>query len=498
MKRIVVIVSAAIVFILLLSFSAIAAETAGKEEYIVEKGDSLWKISRLAGVNWLEIARVNKIKKPFIIYPEQKLVIPPWIWENHGADAYGRKNPIDAINSFKRLPEKIKRRFIDRIEKGKWKWSHLSFGDKRKEMVCGHASGVMGSHSGVIVGGKAARREATRQYVVLWQGVKYVLDDPLICHNWTWGIEKKPILSKFLVAPVFKAPSEFPSVPIFRESKKEEILVLNEFDLYMGGGTYESVHYDAHGYYFWGKARYRPFEFSIKDDLDLRLGIFAFGGLGAGNDEGYGYHWKKWVVGPTAKLIGNHWDADFDAGIGKLCNKGGADLYKSKQIDDIFLLSAHGNFYSRRDKKEKWFPKTELNLEATLPYSEEHRHSWDEQSLKPDASDNRAVELFLTQWVYDFDLNKHLRLTPGFNLGIGRNYGLEQNFYQLGPCSVLSWRNEDIFSVSFLNYKEMLGGDGDQWHWLSGWLNVGGIIRAYKAAQITEVTNEDLGKLTKN
>ena len=45
------------------------------EYYTVKKGDTLSKISAKLGINWQDIAKLNNIKAPYIIYPNQKLKI---------------------------------------------------------------------------------------------------------------------------------------------------------------------------------------------------------------------------------------------------------------------------------------------------------------------------------------------------------------------------------------------------------------------------------------
>ncbi|MBE6152800.1 MAG: LysM peptidoglycan-binding domain-containing protein [Firmicutes bacterium] len=44
--------------------------------YTVVKGDSLWKIGNMYGVKWIDIAKLNNIKIPYIIKPGQVLRIP--------------------------------------------------------------------------------------------------------------------------------------------------------------------------------------------------------------------------------------------------------------------------------------------------------------------------------------------------------------------------------------------------------------------------------------
>ena len=59
--------------------SEIKNNTQSPEEYIVNPGDSLWKISKLKLNNeflWKKIAQLNNLENPSLIYPYQKLIIP--------------------------------------------------------------------------------------------------------------------------------------------------------------------------------------------------------------------------------------------------------------------------------------------------------------------------------------------------------------------------------------------------------------------------------------
>lgn len=483
MKKTVMAMFMAMVFLLL--SSAAMAETV--ERYAVKEGDCLSVIGSKLKIKWKKIALDNKISKPYIIHPGQKLIIQQTVkeWKKVNRNPY-KGTWQWAIENFS-LPAEIKKQVMKNIENNNFQWIELESGQILNQMVFGQNQ---------IQNKTLCSWSKTQLYAAKDYGYgNYHVIRVLMCGNWAWyKVNFKKKIAEFPPVPVFGSKEEagFPPVPVFSPEQEEKTAFYSRFDAYMGGGAYESVHEDAKGWYVWGKARYRPLEFNLGDNLYARLGIFAFGAMGQGNDRNYNYDWRKWAIGPTAKLIGIHWDADLDAGIGKLYNKGGEGLYKSEQIDNIFLFSAHLNYYARRDAKKKWFSKTEFNFELTVPFSSSHEHAWNGQTLTPDAYHNRSIELFLTQSIYDIDLDNHLLLTPGFNFGIGHNYGLDQNFYQLGPCATLSWHNEDIVSVSFLNYKEMLNGDGDQWNWISGYLNISGVYMAYKSSQIKEATEKDL------
>ena len=46
------------------------------KDYVVQKGDTLSAIGGKLGVDWREIAQLNKISSPYTIYPGQRLVLP--------------------------------------------------------------------------------------------------------------------------------------------------------------------------------------------------------------------------------------------------------------------------------------------------------------------------------------------------------------------------------------------------------------------------------------
>jgi len=47
------------------------------EVYVVQKGDSVYKIAKKFGVDWRELAEYNHLANPALIYPGERLFIPP-------------------------------------------------------------------------------------------------------------------------------------------------------------------------------------------------------------------------------------------------------------------------------------------------------------------------------------------------------------------------------------------------------------------------------------
>ncbi|MCX7774308.1 MAG: 5'-nucleotidase C-terminal domain-containing protein [Clostridia bacterium] len=46
--------------------------------YTIQKGDALWKIARKTGHSWIELAKINNLENPDLIYAGKALLIPAW------------------------------------------------------------------------------------------------------------------------------------------------------------------------------------------------------------------------------------------------------------------------------------------------------------------------------------------------------------------------------------------------------------------------------------
>lgn len=72
------------------------ASNAFAAEYTVQKGDSLWSISKKYNVSFAEILRLNKhIKNPDMIYPNDKIVLP----DNSTGTSTGQNSQYDKIEN---------------------------------------------------------------------------------------------------------------------------------------------------------------------------------------------------------------------------------------------------------------------------------------------------------------------------------------------------------------------------------------------------------------
>ncbi|MEA3272529.1 MAG: hypothetical protein U9P90_02570 [Patescibacteria group bacterium] len=259
---------------------------------------------------------------------------------------------------------------------------------------------------------------------------------------------------------------------------------IDNFDFFIGVGSYGSNAYNLNGDYIWAKIRYNPFEF-LNDKLEL--GFFGFGALGIGSSKNLRHAAVKLVIGPSLKINFSDWTAGLDFGIGKLSNEIHAGSYQTKQIDDLFVLSGYFDFHGRRNEKKKWLSKTSFGFDVNLPYSTSCKGCLHEYN-------NQVASVWFKQAIYDFEPIQNLFLTPEFNLGFRKEYEQGSKILKLGPSVTMSYYGQNILSFSFLNYERSLEEGNSDIHWLGGWLSIGGIVRAIKASRIKLATNGDLEK----
>ncbi len=532
MKRIIVMLIMAAVFF---------AGTAMAASHTVVKGECLSVIGAQYHLSWRKIAAVNSISGPkFVIYPGQKLIIP----EKSRIRIAVKENRTKVKRSLKyatmRLVRPIYRLGVSPLHKDLTPNDFQSYDYRR----LGRALGLSRDERVELM--KLARdkkfQRATihpiyrnghpvMQYaVMLYKGYRRTLnrapawksgqDEAVFrfklssgktvdfiqkCGNagiYTYPLLANPVVKaeKRAKTPTQAKPRKVASRAPFtakvtrEQGGKKGSARHATTDLLGGAGIYGNAGGEPrhNGWYVWGIFRYRPEFLRWRFwGEEYNLGIHAFGNIFGGKDNDYNYHGKSWAVGPTLKVFGKHWDADMDAGWGKLYNYGGIYLYDSHQTDNLFRGNIHANFYARRDKGKKFLPKTEINFLVNYPIGSDQHHSWDNEPLDPKPFDNHTWELFLRQGIYDCQVTDNLRVTPEIQLRFGHEYGNHVSYYQIGPALTFSWRNRDIVNLYFLNYKEKLGADGDQWHWVGGHVDSGELATAYKATRITNISGHN-------
>jgi LysM repeat protein len=489
-------------------------ETEKYREYVVKRGDTVYGISKRFKVSQKRLVEINNIADPSLIRIGREIRIPSdrmppetsekerpvqaskkkqeaFYWKNPGANPF-TDEPRNVVHLRRALElfgfsSSEATEVAEEFELTSPRKSYLQRGDKLLKMAFGK-----NRVEGPVICAFEGKEPVHFYTTPTLDKAGYALVVPEACGNYSLiKSESKPApkpqkrISK--TPPPPKEAHPFPAVPAHPgvPDKEEERLEVNKFEAYMGGGIDEPVHASGHNEHIWAKARYYPL-WTKAGSLDLGLGIFGYGALGSGRDRDYSHDWRRWSIGPSLKVVGNHWDADLDLGVGAIYSDGEEGRYESEQKDKIYHVSAHSSFYKRRNEGKNWFPETSVGADVTVPYKTDHDHSWDGNELEPNPWDNQHIEFSLKQGIYDFDLNG-FRLTPEIHAGVGHSWGEEADFYKIGPAVSAGYEGYDVLTVSALNYQEYLGSDADNLQWFGLTLDVGNAYRAWKASRIEKV-----------
>jgi hypothetical protein len=125
------------------------------------------------------------------------------------------------------------------------------------------------------------------------------------------------------------------------------------------------------------------------------------------------------------------------------------------------------------------FPKTEINVEGTLPIHSKGHSSWDNNPLVYQTGNNANVTVGVTAHVYNFKPSENVRITPAINIGGGHEWNTPggNGFASAGPAIVVGYKNDDIVKVDFLNFKYNFGLPANQILWFGGYLSVHGTYK---------------------
>lgn len=193
------------IMMLVISVFVLATASANADTYTVVKGDNLSKIGKTHNLTWQAIAKANadKIKNPDRIYPGQVLDIPTASVEKQktavgteftpinslGLYPFGSKRDgIKAIKMFS-LPQEVKALLIAKVQQREFTWSSIQKGDRFAEMVFGNYKIARNKYANW----SESHLEAARLYTVEFEGIIYLLYDPLKCHNLAWWSENKEV-----------------------------------------------------------------------------------------------------------------------------------------------------------------------------------------------------------------------------------------------------------------------------------------------------------------
>ena len=129
-RRFSIVLLAAIIMISGLGFSFQPAQAAScTYVHYVHRGESLSWIGRYYGVNWLYLAQINNIKRPYTIYPGQRLCIaygtPVSMAWNYSVIGVVKDTSVTIRTS--NFPDNVKfEAFIGRLSGGSYEWKKVA------------------------------------------------------------------------------------------------------------------------------------------------------------------------------------------------------------------------------------------------------------------------------------------------------------------------------------------------------------------------------------
>lgn len=184
--------SVALFFLLMLFAGFAQANTENDGKYPVVQGDYLVKIAnKFPGVHWRDIAKANNIKKPWTIYPGQRLVIPTveaveishadeqFLWSNPGNDKY--TGTLDAALTLLAYPEPVAKLLKEEVEQNQPQLHVI----RRNDTILAMTFGDQLMRKNVVAAWKQPSSYGAAKYQVTYEGEIYTLIRPYICNNWS-------------------------------------------------------------------------------------------------------------------------------------------------------------------------------------------------------------------------------------------------------------------------------------------------------------------------
>lgn len=327
--------------LLVVLLSVLVSSAVARGAYVVRQGDCLSAIGQSQNLFWQEIAKLNKINPPYLIYPGEKLSLPKpekiliikasgkekmrvkvstkhFFWQNPGADKY--QGTVDEALKLLEYPIQVRKMLKRKIRYNRFNDYTIKNGDHIQAMTFGKNK----VEYNVIADWENPKRKITKiskdkssdlaakKYSVIFQKVKYSVIYPYWCGNWSrlkdQLIPKLP--QKTSTAPKFFSVSrnaiakknELTYIPPGEECKtfEQEPTIgvwIYKNGLAKGRGIYieyltwlrNSTIFGLNGNQVCGGANY---------NLGWSPGVGIYGYYSPGESRISSYDWKEWGIGP--------------------------------------------------------------------------------------------------------------------------------------------------------------------------------------------------------
>jgi len=425
--------AAAALAILIFPANAIA------KTYKIRPGDCLSGIASRFGTTVKELAKINRISNPDLIFADATLDIPgettgkavtvsPKIfsWKHVNSNPFGnRRSPKKMINKFS-LPEKAKEKLVEIVKNKEFRWAELRQGNRFEQMAFGNYRAV----SNVVADWNKSKLYAARLYEVVIDDCKYFLAEPLVCHNWCWWREKvkKKKLLLFLTPPSVKGK---PTVTASLERKKKaKHKCRPDWEAWTYAGHYIGMQKEnRHDWsQYWGfNASFFPCELPLGDGVFRAGPALQYVGWRGEAGRAVDYDGQMNLVGGEAQYITGSTKTQLKVYVGEKHGsvEGKGFPYKCRQKNDLLAIeAAHEWWHSGR----KWFHEAEVGGRAEIDLSGKRHSSWEGNPIpesEDPADDQYYYSLRAKTEIYE---GKHAtptaELTAGYR-GFDKSYHLE-------------------------------------------------------------------------
>jgi len=492
--------------------------------HVVKKGEFLSMIAKKYGDDWKEVAKRNGISDPSLIHPGQELKVNVYAraWYKLGQAPLNRNFYMRKIGryDFQKLGKamglngELVRELEEKLRNGDYRGTFIiPQYDNGYPVVQYEIMTFAGYRTSYWMAPAWPNGAAVPVYRTQLSNGKFY-DLITVCGNFGLYIgpesyfPKPPPVVKAEPPPLTKEKSppsppeelkeKSPPSPLKDPPKKS---LLAEMEAWLGATWVRNAENDDIRHQsVWGLIKATPIKIKFLKKK-FKVGGYGFGSIAGGVDKpnDYTYKDKRLGAGLAAKYQGRGKTYDLSIGLFKIWSEGnGRGGYSNKQTDFGWSLDGTYNNYSRRAKKKKWFPETEVRLYGDFPLTTKQEHSVNGVPLASQPWDKQSAGLVANFFVRDTHLTKKFFISSGLTVGTGYEWGPEEQWGKIGPIFKARWFGQEIFQFEPLTYQAQLTDWVEKLNQgpyrlliTEGWVKVDSLYRAYKAYRIREASTAE-------
>ena len=357
-----------------------SGQVKAENSYVVKRGDCLSIIGVKLDINWKKIAKTNEIKSPFVIYPNQKLIIPE---PNEYFDVKGLGiNPFEGVGDYNlawkqfKLSTKEIVELNEKIASGGFEWKSIRSGDVFNLGLEG--KNTLRLRPRMWIHRNDHHNEASRVYK-LATGTEIWI--PLKCGNPYLRKAKKKAPEKLIAKP--QPEIELPELEMADLTDNEKYFFWSgeRIDSYASTGLVKGR--GSRTRWNYADVALYIIAWDTKDFLGKQyLGVgYSYTNWYGHASDGFKFKGRRELWKPLMYKVFNwedHYDWGAYAAIGQHRIKGHSKdgLYKMSGKFRLAGPGIFGNYYDREAQGKKWFPETQVWSSILFVYDRDAEHSW--------------------------------------------------------------------------------------------------------------------------